>query len=56
MQARLVIHPLTAPILGNDHNDFRGRESSVREVHYYTDLVFSLTVKVRVLYDFSFFF
>ncbi|XP_027069184.1 splicing factor 3B subunit 3 isoform X1 [Coffea eugenioides] len=29
VQARLVIHPLTAPILGNDHNDFRGRESSV---------------------------
>ncbi|KAL3534006.1 hypothetical protein ACH5RR_007527 [Cinchona calisaya] len=29
VQARLVIHPLTAPILGNDHNDFRRRESSV---------------------------
>ncbi|XP_010257605.1 PREDICTED: splicing factor 3B subunit 3 [Nelumbo nucifera] len=28
VQARLVVHPLTAPILGNDHNEFRGRESS----------------------------
>nr|GMD44600.1 pre-mRNA-splicing factor prp12 [Ipomoea batatas] len=28
VQARLVIHPLTAPILGNDHNEFRSRESS----------------------------
>ncbi|CAI9782727.1 unnamed protein product [Fraxinus pennsylvanica] len=27
VQARLVVHPLTAPILGNDHNEFRGRES-----------------------------
>ncbi|KAJ4977737.1 hypothetical protein NE237_008517 [Protea cynaroides] len=27
VQARLVIHPLTAPILGNDHSEFRGRES-----------------------------
>ncbi|OVA07289.1 Cleavage/polyadenylation specificity factor [Macleaya cordata] len=27
VQARLVIHPLTAPILGNDHNEFRGRGS-----------------------------
>ncbi|KAI4300634.1 hypothetical protein L6164_033988 [Bauhinia variegata] len=29
VQARLAIHPLTAPILGNDHNEFRGRESPV---------------------------
>ncbi|XP_058204802.1 uncharacterized protein LOC131318827 isoform X1 [Rhododendron vialii] len=28
LQARLVVHPLTAPILGNDHNEFRNRESS----------------------------
>ncbi|KAF7148258.1 hypothetical protein RHSIM_Rhsim03G0002200 [Rhododendron simsii] len=28
LQARLVVHPLTAPILGNDHNEFRSRESS----------------------------
>lgn len=27
VQARLVVHPLTAPILGNDHNEFRGREN-----------------------------
>ncbi|KAM6571490.1 hypothetical protein CsatA_015570 [Cannabis sativa] len=27
VQARLVIHPLTAPILGNDHNEFRRREN-----------------------------
>ncbi|XP_071724856.1 uncharacterized protein [Rutidosis leptorrhynchoides] len=26
VQARLVLHPLTAPILGNDHNEFRSRE------------------------------
>ena len=32
VQARLVVHPLTAPILGNDHNEFRSRESSVRKV------------------------
>lgn len=32
VEARLVVHPLTAPILGNDHNEFRGRESRVREV------------------------
>ena len=31
VQARLVVHPLTAPILGNDHNEFRGRESPVRK-------------------------
>ncbi|RAL51771.1 hypothetical protein DM860_010489 [Cuscuta australis] len=28
LQSRLVIHPLTAPILGNDHSEFRSRESS----------------------------
>lgn len=28
VQAKLVVHPLTAPILGNDHNEFRSRESS----------------------------
>jgi splicing factor 3B subunit 3 len=27
VQARLVVHPLTAPILGNDHSEFRSRES-----------------------------
>ncbi|GLT62074.1 hypothetical protein SLA2020_347390 [Shorea laevis] len=27
VQARLAVHPLTAPILGNDHNEFRGREN-----------------------------
>ncbi|KAL5976750.1 hypothetical protein ACLOJK_021083 [Asimina triloba] len=27
VQAKLAVHPLTAPILGNDHNEFRGRES-----------------------------
>lgn len=29
VQTRLAIHPLTAPILGNDHNEFRGRENPV---------------------------
>ncbi|OAY43074.1 splicing factor 3B subunit 3 isoform X1 [Manihot esculenta] len=29
VQARLVVHPLTAPILGNDHREFRGRENQV---------------------------
>ncbi|KAL0855123.1 hypothetical protein Bca101_060275 [Brassica carinata] len=27
VQAKLVVHPLTAPVLGNDHKEFRGRES-----------------------------
>ncbi|EEF27208.1 hypothetical protein RCOM_2050800, partial [Ricinus communis] len=27
--ARLVVHPLTAPILGNDHSEFRSRENPV---------------------------
>ncbi|KAI3471505.1 hypothetical protein Pfo_028155 [Paulownia fortunei] len=27
VQARLVVDPLTAPILGNDHSEFRSRES-----------------------------
>ncbi|XP_075511352.1 uncharacterized protein LOC142547129 isoform X2 [Primulina tabacum] len=27
VQSRLVIHPLTAPILGNDHNEYRSREN-----------------------------
>lgn len=26
VQAKLVVHPLTAPVLGNDHKEFRGRE------------------------------
>nr|XP_016450640.1 PREDICTED: splicing factor 3B subunit 3-like [Nicotiana tabacum] len=30
VQARLVIHPLTAPILGNDHAEFRCRGSLAR--------------------------
>ncbi|KAJ7971393.1 Splicing factor 3B subunit 3 [Quillaja saponaria] len=29
VQERLVGHPLTAPILGNDHNEFRSRENPV---------------------------
>ncbi|GAV86134.1 CPSF_A domain-containing protein/MMS1_N domain-containing protein, partial [Cephalotus follicularis] len=29
VQARLVVHPLTAPILGNDHKEFRSRENPV---------------------------
>ncbi|PSS13770.1 DNA damage-binding protein [Actinidia chinensis var. chinensis] len=28
LQSRLVVHPLTAPILGNNHNEFRSRECS----------------------------
>ncbi|GAB4851486.1 hypothetical protein Ancab_030888 [Ancistrocladus abbreviatus] len=27
VQARLAVHPLTAPVLGNNHNEFRSRES-----------------------------
>ncbi|KAK4272631.1 hypothetical protein QN277_021156 [Acacia crassicarpa] len=29
VQARLAVHPLTAPILGNNHHEFRGRENPV---------------------------
>ncbi|KAM3690289.1 hypothetical protein ACB098_09G113200 [Castanea mollissima] len=29
VQARLVVHPLTSPVLGNDHDDFRSRENPV---------------------------
>ncbi|KAF7804184.1 splicing factor 3B subunit 3 isoform X1 [Senna tora] len=29
VQARLAVHPLTAPILGNDHYEFRSRENPV---------------------------
>ncbi|XP_024037268.1 probable splicing factor 3B subunit 3 isoform X1 [Citrus clementina] len=29
VQARLAIHPLTAPLLGNDHSEFRSRENPV---------------------------
>ncbi|XP_044508499.1 splicing factor 3B subunit 3 isoform X3 [Mangifera indica] len=29
VQAKLVVHPLTAPILGNNHNEFRSRENPV---------------------------
>lgn len=32
VQATLVVHPLTAPILGNDHREFRGRENQVRKI------------------------
>ena len=31
VQAKLVVHPLTAPVLGNDHKEFRGRENPVSE-------------------------
>ncbi|XP_021281707.1 splicing factor 3B subunit 3 isoform X2 [Herrania umbratica] len=27
VQARLIVHPLTAPVLGNDHNEYRSREN-----------------------------
>lgn len=27
VQAKLAVHPLTAPVLGNDHNEFRSREN-----------------------------
>lgn len=33
VQAKLVVHPLTAPILGNNHNEFRSRENPVRELN-----------------------
>lgn len=39
VQARLVVHPLTAPILGNDHNEFRSRESAVRKLVLYNRIV-----------------
>lgn len=28
VQSRIAVHPLTAPILGNDHSEFRSRQSS----------------------------
>lgn len=34
VQAKLVVHPLTAPILGNNHNEFRSRENPVRELNW----------------------
>ena len=30
VQARLAVHHLTAPVLGNDHSEFRSRENPVR--------------------------
>ncbi|CAL1370815.1 unnamed protein product [Linum trigynum] len=30
VQARIAVHPLTAPPLGNDHHEFRSRENPVR--------------------------
>ncbi|XP_015898900.3 uncharacterized protein LOC107432303 isoform X1 [Ziziphus jujuba] len=29
VQARLIVHRLTAPILGNDHNEYRSRENQI---------------------------
>ncbi|XVE75786.1 hypothetical protein DITRI_Ditri12bG0120600 [Diplodiscus trichospermus] len=29
VQARLIVHPLTAPVLGNHHNEYRSRENLV---------------------------
>ncbi|GMH18745.1 hypothetical protein Nepgr_020586 [Nepenthes gracilis] len=29
VQARLAVHPLTAPVLGNNHNEYRSRENQV---------------------------
>lgn len=43
VQERLVVHPLTAPILGNDHNEFRSRESSLRKV-FFIQFLLSLDV------------
>lgn len=31
VQAKLVVHSLTAPVLGNDHKEFRGRENPVSD-------------------------
>lgn len=31
VQARLAVHPLTSPVLGNDHREFRGRGPKVCE-------------------------
>lgn len=31
VQAKLVVHTLTAPVLGNDHKEFRGRENPVSD-------------------------
>ena len=30
VQAKLAVHPLTSPILGNDHYEYRSRENPVR--------------------------
>jgi len=34
VQARLAVHHLTAPVLGNDHNEFRNRENPVRTMKW----------------------
>lgn len=34
VQARLAVHEVTAPILGNDHDEFRNRENLVRTTNY----------------------
>ncbi|XP_057982841.1 uncharacterized protein LOC131167852 isoform X2 [Malania oleifera] len=33
VQARLLVHPLTSPILGNDHNEFRSRENQDKNLN-----------------------
>lgn len=41
VQAKLAVHPLTCPILGNDHNEYRSRENPVRD-----DILFYFTFSV----------
>ncbi|KAL8463769.1 hypothetical protein ACS0TY_033641 [Phlomoides rotata] len=39
VQSRLVVDPLTAPILGNDHKEFRSRESRVSSfMHNFSEM------------------
>ena len=35
VQARLAVHPLTAPILGNNHSEFHSRAYRVRKSFCY---------------------
>lgn len=50
VQARLVVHPLTSPVLGNDHDDFRSRENPVRKLKLILFIGF-VTVKTSTMHE-----
>lgn len=52
VEAKLVVHPLTAPILGNDHNEFRSRESSVSKFLSLLRVVIRVNAKERLSFTF----